>query len=479
MRVVLINPPSERKCEKYDSPISQHIGLGYLASAIESAGHTVRLLDAKLERLDFDNVISEIDNFRPDVIGFTAMTHEINVVSKLVNKLQAAKDIRIVVGGVHISALPEETLKMIPDVDFGIIGEGEESFIKLLSFIENGKNDWASINGLAFRGTNGNITWSYSNRIEDLDSLPCPNCKHFPNAKVYNIIATRGCPYSCVFCMQAMGRKVRKRSIGNIIYEIENAIKCLSPEQFIFYDETFSVDKKFVHRLCDEIISRGIHKKIKWVAMTRADSIDEPTIKKMKDAGLTYIEFGVESGNNEVLKRIRKGISKEDALYAVGLAKKYNIKVGCDFILGHPYETLETALDTIKFASELNPDIINLGIMVPYPGTTIREKALKKEWGYKIISNNWSDYNKELGNALELENLCRADLEKLQLLGYMRLFLANRRYLDFIKFAFKYRKEALGYIKNVMSKRGKQRKGRLKIMDMIRIIFAIGERNYK
>ena len=477
MRVILVNPPPEQKCERYDYAISQHIGLGYLASATEDSGHTVRLLDAKLERLNFDNVINEINNFRPDVIGFTAMTHEINVVSKLVNKCRDIRsDTYIVVGGVHISALPEETLKMMPCVDFGIIGEGEESFIKLLSCIENGNNDLSVIDGLAFRNANKDIVWSYSDRIANLDLLPHPNCKHFARAKVYNIIATRGCPYSCVFCMRAMGKKVRKRSVDNIISEMENAIKYLSPKQFVFYDETFTVDKKFVHRLCDEIIDRGIRDKIKWVAMTRADTIDDSTMKKMKDAGLIYIEFGVESGNDEVLKRIKKGISKQEASYAVNLAKKHDIRVGCDFILGHPYETLDTALDTIRFASELNADIINLEIMVPYPGTEVKEKALNGKWGYKIISTDWSDYNKELGNALELENLCRADLEKLQLLGYMRLFLANKRYLDFMKFVIAYRKEALGYVKNIMSKFGKQKKGSLKIIDMIRIVFA---KNYR
>jgi radical SAM superfamily enzyme YgiQ (UPF0313 family) len=399
------------------------------------------------------------------------MIHEINVVANLVKKCrEIRKNAYIIIGGVHISALPKETLKMIPDADFGVIGEGERTIVNLIDSIDN-NGDFSEINGLAYRKGNGDIVWSYSNRITDLDSLPSPNWKHFGRVKVYNIIATRGCPYGCVFCMQAMGRKVRKRSISNIVCEIEDAIKGLSPEQFIFYDETFTVDKQFVHILCDEIIKRGLHKKMKWVAMTRADTIDDLTIKKMKDAGLDYIEFGVESGNDNTLKKIRKGITKKDAYLAVNLAKKYNIKVGCDFILGHPDETLETALDTVKFAAELNPDIINLGIMVPYPGTEVRKKALLGEWGYRIISDDWSDYNKEIGNALELEDLCRLDLEKLQLLGYLRLFLANRRYWDFIKFVISYRKEALGYIKNIICKdRKRQKPGQLKILDMIRII---------
>ena len=471
MRVLLLNPPPRRVAEKKDVPRYQHIGIGYLISAVEKAGHEVKVIDAKLDRLDPEGVIESIKRFSPSVLGVTAMTHEIEVAVSIVKEYKKIDpEVTVVLGGVHVTALPEETVKRYPEIDAGIIGEGEIALPLIIKAVENGSEDFSSIPGVIFRDTTGNIQRNDNEWIEDLDSLPRPNWRYFKNAKDYIIITSRGCPYSCVFCMQASGKKVRRRSGEKVLEEIEKVIEEKKPERFLFYDETFTLDKKRVHEICDSLIKKGLNKDIKWSATTRVDAVDRDMLIKMKEAGCDHIEFGVESGNEEMLKRIKKGITKSQAEHALKLAKELGFHTEAAFILGHPHENMETALETINFAAKLNPNVIQLGIMVPYPGTAVREMALRNEGGYKILSEDWAEYNKQLGNAAELEDLSRADLERLQLAGYLRLFFHNKRYLDVIKFVFSFWREALSYLKNISRKREKTTKPRISYFQVLNFI---------
>jgi anaerobic magnesium-protoporphyrin IX monomethyl ester cyclase len=472
MKVLLLNPPAKRIAEKKDVPRYQHIGLGYLASSIEKAGYQVKVIDAKLERLGVKEAVREIEKYSPDILGVTAMTHEIETAMLIARDYKRIDPgVKIVLGGVHVTALPEETLERYPQVDIGIIGEGEFSFPLIIEAVEKGERDLSFIPGVAFRDEKGGTKRTEMERIHDLDSLPRPGWKHFKNARDYMIVTARGCPYSCVFCMQASGRIVRKRSPENVVREIEEVIAERAPEKFLFFDETFTLDKQRVHAICDMLIEKGLDKRMKWSVTTRADAVDRPLLEKMKKAGCYDVGFGVESGNNESLKLLKKGITKEQARESMAISKELEFYTEVGFILGNPEETLETALETIDFAVELNPDLVLLGIMVPYPGTEVREMALKHEGGYRLLSEDWSEYNKQLGNALELDNLSRSDLERLQLLGYLKVFIYNGRYLDFIKFIFSFRREMFAYLRNILRKRERTRKPRISYLQVLRLIF--------
>jgi len=288
---------------------------------------------------------------------------------------------------------------------------------------------------------------------------------------VYRIITSRGCPFPCVFCMRASGKTQRVRSPENVVSEIEHVIKVEKPEKFMFSDETFTLNKNHVNRICDLLIEKKLHKEIKWGSTTRVDVISFELLDKMKSAGCYEIQFGVESGNEQVLRAIRKNIHMDQASKAINLAKRVGLHTEAAFILGHPNETFDTAYDTINFAAQLNPDILQLGIMVPYPGTEVASMAERGEGGYKILSNNWSDYNKQLGNALELDSLSRVDLEKLQLIGYLKLFIFNRRFLGLLRFIFAYRLEMVSYIKSVVfQKRKSTRKSEISFYKIIMLI---------
>ncbi|MBL7069655.1 MAG: cobalamin-dependent protein [Candidatus Omnitrophica bacterium] len=475
MNIVLVLPPAEKVSEKKDSPDYQHLGLGYISAMLEKNGYNVKIVDAKLEGMSFNQALKAVNSLRPDVLGITAMTHEINAAARLAGEAKSLlPNIFTAIGGVHLSALPVETLKRYPFFDIGVIGEGEYSFLNIIRVLEKGGHDFSPLKGLVYRRDQEVLLSQPMEEVDDLDLLPYPAWHQFPKATVYSIITSRGCPFSCVFCMQAMGRRVRRRSADNIVGEIDKVLTERTPEFFHFRDETFTLDKAKVYEVCDIITKSGLDRRIRWSATTRVDSIDKDLLLKMKEAGCSHIEFGVESGDQEVLERIKKNITLDQARRAVSLARGLGLHTEAAFILGHPGETLETAYRTIRFAAELDPDIAQLGIMVPYPGTEVGRMARKGEGGYRIISDNWSDYNKQLGNALELDGLNRSDLERLQLAGYLKLFIFNRRFKDFLRFMWNYRREMFSFLRNHFKKE-KERKGvksRLDIFSMARMIFS-------
>jgi len=446
MRILIINVPIKSIVEQYDIPNYPSIALGYLYTYLKTKQVDVHVIDTKLERLSFDAVIDKVRDIEPDIIGISSMTHEISLCGELCDRLKEVDtNIITVIGGVHISAVPEGTLKSFASFDIGIIGEGEEI---LYNVIEN-INDLENVGGIVFR-KNGTIVQSLSGpEIKDLDSLPIPDWSAFPKSSMYHIITARGCPFHCSFCMTPYGKIVRERSPENVLTELKTTIEKFDPGYYRFNDETFGFNVKRAHLILDYIIDNKLDKTPKCASM-RANIVTEETLKKMKRAGFEYIDYGVESGNAEVLKRIHKSVTMEQTERAIAMTKKAGIRVGANFILGHPYETWETAMETIDYAVKLNADFNAIGIMCPYPGTEIYDLAIKGEGDYILLSTDWKDYNKQIGNALELKNLNRKQLEKLQMIGYMKILVWNFRFLDLIKFIWQNRHAGFAFFKKLL-----------------------------
>ncbi len=443
--------------ERYDAADDQHIGLGYLAAAVLQAGYAVKVLDAKLEHRNLRQTLRVIADYAPDILGLTAMTHQIDDAAAVAGKYKKIDpEVVTVIGGVHVTALPAETLRQYPMFDYGIAGEGEIAFMDLIAALAVDQKKRTNISGLVYR-ENGNVIANPPERISNLNRLPLPDWRIFPRMKTYNMITSRGCPYTCIFCMRALGQTVRARGLEEVMAEIRGVVRDVGPERIIFHDETFTKNRDRVYALCRRLIAEGIHRKVKWKVATRVDTVDRALLRIMRQAGCDYIEFGVESGNEQILQSLKKGITRAQAERAVKIAKELGYFVGCGFILGNPHETLATALETIDFAARLNPDLIQLGIMVPYPGTEVRKLALRGEGGYRMITSDWRHYNKQVGNALELASLSRKDLERLQLIGYVRLFLYNGRIIDFVKFMLAFRREMLSYFRNILLRRRAQK----------------------
>jgi anaerobic magnesium-protoporphyrin IX monomethyl ester cyclase len=461
MKIALVKPPSTY-ADWYKRPV---LGLSYVCAYLEENGFECNIFDAYFFSISVDELIHRILHYRPDVVGISAMTHEIIQANKIASSLKEKLDIPIIIGGCHVTALPSETLTEFACFDYGVYGEGEYTALDLMRYLENGNPDIRSIKGLVYRGKDKNPIVNearYFLTSEELNSLPYPALHHYYGKghaligkdSYYVMFTSRGCPYHCVFCMQVLGRKVRRRSVDNVLGEIQHAISKYGAHTFDFADEIFLFDGLHTRDLLQRMVEEGLSKKIRWKALTHVNSVNEKIIALAKKAGCYQLEMGVESGDDEILENIGKGISVEKVRIACNIIKENGIKLGTYFILGHPNETVEKVKKTLNLAVELNTDTIAVGIMVPYPGTKVYEMALRGEAGYRLLTKDWSAYDKYGGGALELETLRYNDLLRWQKKVLISFYIKNFRLIDLMKYCWA-RRRALTYflrklLKNVL-----------------------------
>jgi radical SAM superfamily enzyme YgiQ (UPF0313 family) len=227
--------------------------------------------------------------------------------------------------------------------------------------------------------------------------------------------------------MRVSGTQVRRHSPEWIVAEIERLITDFEAKKIVFHDETFGLNKAWANRLIDLMIAHDFGRRLRWEAVTRVDIADYEFYRKMKRAGCSWLSFGIESGNPEILRRTGKGITLEQAEQAVRLARRAGLNTGSLFIIGHPGETRQTIDDTIRFARRLPTDTASCGLMVPYPGTEIAELVRRGEGNYRVLSADWKDFNKQVGNALEMKDISRQELERYQLKFYLFFYLITWR----------------------------------------------------
>lgn len=432
-----MTPPIGEIKQKRDAFTDPMMSVGYLAAALREAGFDASILDPKYEGLGFEKSIERIKEVRPDFIGISAMTHEITRAHRLASLLKEIdRKVIIAVGGPHATSLPMETMEEFPDFDFAVKGEGEEAIVELASFLEGRGRDMAAIKGLLYRD-GGAVKMNPERQWRrDLDSVPFPAWDLYPRTRrsAYPLLASRGCPFGCLFCMRVLGNRQRRRSPGNVADEMEWVVNNFNPGGIYFEDETFGLDKKWSYDLCSEIRKRGLHKRVRWTANLRANLVTSEFLAMLKESGCHSIGIGVESGSKEILKTIKKGITLGQVKEAVRISKELKLEVRTYFILGHPGETLRSVVETIRFAARINSDYAVFGIMVPYPKTGIAEMVEKNEGGYRPLSRNWEDFDKHMGNALELESLSRRQLELLQISGYLYFYLRNLRLTELLRF---------------------------------------------
>jgi radical SAM superfamily enzyme YgiQ (UPF0313 family) len=245
--------------------------------------------------------------------------------------------------------------------------------------------------------------------------------------------------------MQALGRRARRRSAENVCREIEHAISAYGAHTIDFADELFLFNTRQTRDLLQAMIDKGLSRRIRWTGLARADFVTEELAALARKSGCHRLEMGVESGDDEILKAIGKGITVEQVKKAVRIINEAGIPLGTYFILGHPNETRETLKKTVDLAVELNTDTIAVGLMVPYPGTRVFEMARRGEAGYRLLTQDWSQYDKYGGKALEVAGLPYHDLVKWQRRAILNLYLKNFRFLDALRYLWQ-RRRAFQYL---------------------------------
>ncbi len=454
-KVLLINPPVVSVLEPwYDTPDFGRVALAYLAAALrQSSGYTIKVIDAKLERLNFKQVLERAVNFSPDLVGFTAFTNEIKPAAyqAALIKRQLPRT-TTVIGGVHVTALPRQTLLEFPSFDIAAVGEGEATLSELCEALRRGR-DLIHIPGLVFRDGGKIVMAPERERILDQDSIPFPAWDLFPAAQSYWIQSLRGCPFSCLFCMNPNGRVARKRSVANVIAELKYVVDTYHPRQIRFGDEIFSVDIPRTRELLQAMISNRIGERTEWCVQTHVRYVDYELFALMKTAGVTRVEMAVETGEEEKLKTMGKGTNLSMIKDAFHAARKAEVTTGAFFLFGQPDETVSSMMKTIDLAVQINPHLPMFGVMTPYPGTEVARLAAKGEAGYRLLTTDWDEYNKQIGGALEFANLSRTQIEYVQLWGYALVFLRNFRFLSFAQFLWEYRGGVWAVFKKVLFRR--------------------------
>jgi len=444
--LLLVNAPAPNVVEAhYDTPVFPRTSLAFLAGYVRDhlPGITISVLDCKFDRLNEQIAIEKILKMKPTIIGFTAMTNEVKSCAKLCSKIKEKMDFKSIIGGVHYSALPEQTLREFPCFDYGVAGEGEEALLSLLNCLTENKE--INISGVGYLKEDKFCGSSERQLLQNQNDV-FPAWDMFRAGKDYMLQTARGCPFTCEFCMNPGGRKVRSQSVEHIVNELKWLVENKAPKTVYFGDEIFTVDQQRIIKLCDAMIEAGLHKKLSWRCQTHVNCLNEKLVMKMKQANCSLVGLGIETGDESLLKSIGKGTDKKKVNDAIKLLNKYDLKYSTFFILGQANETYETAKETVNFAVELNPMEPVFGLMVPYPGTKVWDMANRNEGGFKLLSKDWDVYNKQIGNAMSFEGIKRSQLERMQFLAYVKVFLYNYRFKDFIKFCLKYRSVGLAII---------------------------------
>lgn len=377
------------------------LGLGYIAAILEREGHQVKLLDCNTDKLPDDGVRKIIDAEKPDLIGVSVLTGSYNSAKRLIKEIKPATDAPVVIGGAHITALPEFSLKDT-GADFCVIGEGEVTVKELAESLESGATDFNNIKGLAYKD-NGTIRVNEPRElIENIDSLPFPAWHLMPPEKYHiapvlassdrsplaPIMSTRGCPYLCKYCASHITwrRKLRFRSPEKVVDEIEMLMNDFGVKSIHFADDNFTFYRDHAVAVCNEIIERNLD--ITWGCPNgvRADRVDKDLLLLMKKAGCNMLSFGIESGSQEILKNIKKALALSKVPSVIKNAKDCGITTFGFFVLGLPGETRETIRETIDFSKNIALDRAWFFIFAPLPGSELFDEWVK---GKNLSEIDW------------------------------------------------------------------------------------------
>jgi anaerobic magnesium-protoporphyrin IX monomethyl ester cyclase len=363
------------------------LGLGYLAAILEKNQYEVDVIDCQVLKLSFEDFRSEISKRQPDIVGVTSSTLTYQSALKLVKiAKEACPNCITVAGGSHVTFWDDKALEECPELDIVVRREGENTLLELVQRIEAGKvyND---VIGTTCRKEGKIVRNPDRPYIEDLDSLPFPARHLWPMERfreyedILYLATSRGCVYWCEFCttVRMHGRKYRMRSPKNVVDELELLHKTYGISKFTFCDDAFTVDQPRTEALCTEILKRGL--KIEWNCGTRVDMITKELLVKMKEAGCISVWFGVESGSQQVLDAMKKGITPELTTKVLGWVRELGLKPVPNVILGFPGETKKSAWETIKFVEKVAPDDVGFyNVATPFPGTPMYDLVKEKGW---------------------------------------------------------------------------------------------------
>ncbi len=466
MNILILNPPRRDKIVmvKEGRCMNQKGVWGYaqppitmviIGTMLKNRNHNVKIIDGGVDANDIEKVLFLTKKFNPDVLLINSTTPTIDddiFISKYL-KEKFKKDIITIYFGIHVSVLYKDILKKHKEIDFCIIGEPEITITTLINALIN-KTDLTKVNGIAFINNKKVITTEKRNDIMNLDILPHPDWSlidtnnyrlPFTNEKFLLVNTNRGCPYKCIFCNAYVyyGRRHRHHSVQYIIEEIKTNIKQYNVSNFLFWAEEFILDKKFVQELAQAIINEKLD--IKWVCNSRVDAVDLKTLQMVKKAGCWNIAYGIESGVQDILDKLKKQITLEQIETAVKLAHKAGLQITGHIIIGFPWDNTSTMYQTEKFVNKLNLDFIQYYCAVPFPGSELFELAKENKW---LNTTNWSKFEQNY-SVLDYPHLKSDEIMKLRTKFFRNFYFKPRTVVRTVKNHIKKPKHFFVFLKNL------------------------------
>jgi len=372
-----------------------------LAAVLEENQYEVHVIDAQSLMLTQQQFEAELLRQNADIVGVTASTLTFwPAVDAIKSAKRVLPNALTILGGSHVTALPEQTLSSVPEADIVVRGEGERTLLELADSLSDGKaKNFGGVAGITYRQNGQIVNTGDREFIQNLDELPHPAYKHFPLEKYsmagknyLPIITSRGCPFQCTFCLASKicGTSFRTRSPPKVLDELEWLRDTHHADIIAFYDDSFTFDKKRAEAICDEIKARKFD--LPWDCRTRVDLINKEILTKLRDANCQLIHFGVESGSQKMLDAMKKRTTVEKNAWAIKLAREVGISVAISVVVGYPGETEVELKQTFDFIKQTKPDFVYVCQAIPYPGTELLDILHDMGWE---VSSDWNQFDEQ------------------------------------------------------------------------------------
>ncbi len=441
--VCLVNPSSSITYGVMSPPEFPPLGLQYIAAMLEKAGFKTVALDIDAEKLSLERLEQRLAELKPFLVGVTCTTPLFEQAVEIAAIAKRACNASTCLGGIHPTIAPLETIEP-KSVDFVVYGEGEITTTELAKTLAENSEDFKKIDGLVFKSKGTPIKNKARALIKNLDEIPFP-ARHLFNQLAYTypdalkspaigVMTSRGCPGQCTYCCTKciFGLSYRFRSADNVIAEIEHLIEEYGAKEIHIWDDNFTVNKKRVFEFCDKVRAKNLHKKVLFSVPQglRIDQVDEEVLRALKSINVYAIGYGVESGNENVLKLCKKNTTKQMARRAISLSKKLGFDVWCFFILGLYGDSEKTIRETIDFAKELDPLFAKFLILKPFPGTEVFEQLDDRGL---IVERDYKKFGLYAKPIHKLPGISPKRLVELQNIAYKEFYFRPKKMFQQIK----------------------------------------------